>query len=38
MNYLKILVHIYLPGSPNLGGFVYAKESGGIGLKSTAML
>ena len=36
----KILIHIYLPGSPNLGVVVYAKEqfSGSIGLKSSAML
>ena len=27
---LKILVHIYLPGSPNLGEVVYAKESYGL--------
>ena len=34
----KILVYIYLPGWLNLGGVVYAKESGGIGFKSTAIL
>ena len=37
--FIKKLIPIYLPGSPNLGGVVYAKSfSVGIGLKSIAML
>ena len=34
----KILIPIYLPWSPNLGGVIAAKESGGNGFKSTAIL
>ena len=35
---IKILIPIYLPWSPNLGGVIAAKESGWNGLISSPML
>ena len=35
---IKIWIPIYLPWSPNLGGVIDAKESGGNGLISSPML
>ena len=36
--YIAEQIFVYLPGSIILGGFIYDKELGGIGLKSSAML